>query len=119
RQGGRPEGKNRAAQGTGEKTHRRWLRRRWRYFLECADGVSHVPREHSELAGTQLGERSVDGHADRAQRLDRGRQGAGHDRAGFSAAAGTREAGVGLFSQWEKKKNSLRIVSRAGRQARA
>ena len=42
------------------------------------------PGQHSEPAGSRLAKRDRDGDADRAQRLDRGREGPGYDRARLS-----------------------------------
>ena len=52
---------------TGQGKPRRRLRRHRRHFLERADRHAALPVEHSRAARPQLGERHLDGHADRAQ----------------------------------------------------
>jgi len=61
------------------------------------DRHAAVPLEHSGAARTQLGQRDLDGHADRAQRRHRRRQGDGDDDPRFPDASRTGHAGMGLL----------------------
>ena len=65
----RAGGGDRAAAGPGPAggQPRRRLRRHRRRVVERADRDAELPVEHSRHAGPQLGERRVDGDADRAQ----------------------------------------------------
>ena len=78
---------------------RRRIGRHRRHLVERADGDAQLPGEHAGGPGPQLGERHLDGDADRAQgrRLRREGDGAHGDRSADAARA--RHAGVGLLQQ--------------------
>ncbi len=78
--------------------HGRRLGRHRRRLVEHADGDAPVSVEHPGAAGAQLGERDLDGDADRAQGRRGGREGPGDDAAGHSADAEGRHAMPGTTS---------------------
>ncbi len=67
----------RGAAGSGPRQSGRRLRRHRRHLVERADGHAALPVEHPWAARAQLGERDLDGDADRAQGRHRRGQGAG------------------------------------------
>ena len=77
----------------------RRLGRHRRRVVERADRDAALPGQHSRTAGPQLGERDLDGDADRAQGRDGGREGSGADDARPDAQADARHAGVGLLQE--------------------
>ena len=89
----RPRGNGR------QRKARRRLRRHRRHFVVAADGVAEFSGEFPGGAGSQLGERDRDGHADRAQGRQRRRAGAGADGARPGDASRAGEAGARILRQ--------------------
>ena len=96
---------------------RRRLGRHRRHLVERADGHPELPGKLPGGARSQLGERDLDGDADRAQGRDRRREGAGDDGARRADAARDRHPGVGLLPQRSDEERHLHAADSPAGQA--
>jgi hypothetical protein len=71
--------------------------------VERAHRDAPLPGQHSRPAGTQLGERDLDGDAHRAQGRNRGREGSGADDARSDDEADPHHAGWDYFHNVQTK----------------
>ncbi len=93
--------------------HRRRLGRHRRRVMERADRDAALPVEHPGPAGAQLGERDLDGDADRAQGSAGGGQGAGADAARSAAHAQGHRRRLGLLQHRADEGAQVHAVHRA------
>ena len=106
-----------AGSGPAGRQLRRRVGRHRRRVVERADGDAELPVEHSRDAGPQLGERGLDGDADRAQGRHRRRQGHRDDDPRSPAPPGARPAGVGLLQDRADEGSEVSAADRPRRSA--
>ena len=104
----------RAVRSSGRGEARRRLGRHRRHLVGRPDGDAQLSGQHAGRSGPQLGERDLDGDADRAQRYLLRIEGRGADRAGLPDAPGAGRAGVGLLQQRPDEEHEVRVVHPAG-----